>query len=97
VAVAEQNGGGPGFLQGIDANTGARLWTSTVPVSQAGQSCSDPIAIPFPHFPAAIEVGTFDGTLMSFDSLAGSLVWQRQITGGASIIAKPHWVPFVHF
>ena len=94
VAVAEQNGISVGFLQGIDANTGARLWTSNVPVSQEGGSCTDPIVIP--HFEGGLEVqvGTADGALMTFNPYDGQLLWQRQLTPGSSLLAKPHWVIF---
>ncbi|HEY4934256.1 MAG TPA: PQQ-binding-like beta-propeller repeat protein [Terriglobales bacterium] len=36
VAVAEQDGGSPGFLIALDPNTGATKWISSVPVSQPG-------------------------------------------------------------
>ena len=93
VAVAEQDGASAGFLQGIDANTGARLWTSNVPVSQAGWSCSDPIAFAT-YGGVEVQVGTLDGTLMAFNGFDGQLFFQRQLTPGSAILAKPHWVSF---
>src|SRR5262249_22549327 len=91
VAVAEQEGVGPGFLRAFDANSGADLWTSSDPVSQAGQSCTDPIIIP--HFETGgrlIQVGTFDGRLMSFLPRSGGLAWERQL-GPDPLFARPHW------
>lgn len=92
VAVAEQNGATAGFLKGLDANTGAPLWTSNVPVSQDGQSCTDPIVAWLTEDGPMIQVGTGDGTLMSFAAEDGQLVWQRQLSPNTALIAKPHWV-----
>jgi outer membrane protein assembly factor BamB len=92
VAVAEQDGVSPGFLQGIDANTGVRLWTSNVPVTQAGESCSDLIlAAPAGSEAAQIQMGNFDGRLLSFNAQTGELQWERDLTPGEAIFARPHW------
>lgn len=91
VAVAEQNNAGPGFLRGFDANTGAALWTSSVPVSETGESCTDPIIIP--HFEGGLQVqiGTFDGRLMTFNAYTGQLAWEKAITPGSALLVRPHW------
>jgi outer membrane protein assembly factor BamB len=91
VAVAEQDGGGSGFLRGFDANTGAALWTSSVPVSGPGESCTDPIVIP--HFEGGlqIQIGTFEGNIMTFNAYNGLLAWEKAITPGSALFARPHW------
>ena len=71
VAVAEQDGGTPGYLIALDPNTGATKWISSVPVSQPGWSCSDPIVIPHFENGFQVQVGTFDGTLLTFNALNG--------------------------
>jgi outer membrane protein assembly factor BamB len=96
VAVAEQNGAA-GFLQGIDANTGARLWTSNVPVSQ-GSSCTAPILISFNAFGfEQLLVGTQFGGLMAFSPFNGGLIWQNRLDTSVVEIYfanKPRWVGY---
>jgi outer membrane protein assembly factor BamB len=91
VAVAEQNGAVPGYLKAFDPNTGRALWTSSDPVSQPGGSCTDPIVIPHFENGFQVQVGTFDGTLMTFSASNGQLLWQRPLSPGLALIASPHW------
>ena len=65
-----------------------------MPVSQPGWSCSDPIVIPHFENGFQVQVGTFDGTLLTFNALNGQLNWQKQITPGSALIAKPHWAAY---
>jgi outer membrane protein assembly factor BamB len=90
LAVAEQNGVNPGFVKALDANTGALLWTSSDPVSSQGGSCSDPIVISR----GLVQVGTWDGRLMTFRGRDGRLVWARSLTPGSPLVATPHWAPW---
>ena len=94
VAVAEQDGATPGYLIALDPNTGARKWISSVPVSQPGWSCSDPIVIPHFENGFQVQVGTFDGTLLTFNALNGQLNWQKQLIPGSPLFAKPHWAAY---
>jgi outer membrane protein assembly factor BamB len=73
----------PGYLHAFDPNTGAPIWTSSVAVTQPGWSCTDPIIAAG----SLIQVGTFDGTLLSFDIHTGQLVWKRRTSSGLRL----HW------
>jgi len=91
VAVAEQAENFPGYLRAFDANTGAELWTSSMPVAQAGELCTDPILIPAENG-HQIQIGIFEGALMTFNAFNGQLTWQKNLTPGSQLVAKPHWV-----
>src|ERR1039457_972277 len=81
VAVAEQYGGTNGYLKAFDPNTGAHLWTSSVPVAQPGSGCTDPIVIPiFGEGNFQVQLGTDDGTLMTFSAANGQLLWQQALS-----------------
>ncbi|HEY4934255.1 MAG TPA: hypothetical protein VII23_22040 [Terriglobales bacterium] len=60
----------------------------------ARMSCTDLLAIP--HFEKGfqVQVGTFDGALLTFNALNGQLDWQRQLTPGSALFARPHWAGY---
>jgi outer membrane protein assembly factor BamB len=96
LVYSEGFGIGPGFLRGLDANTGAQLWTSSAPVSQPGMQSSIPIIIQPNQFfgDFQVQVGSSDGSLMSFNVFDGQMFWQAQLNPGEPIFGRPHWAYF---
>jgi outer membrane protein assembly factor BamB len=87
-----QNSPENSYLLALDANSGALVWTSTIPIAGPGQSGTDPITFwyNFEGERTEVEVGTPDGKLMSFNPYTGQLNWELQLTNSA-VIARPHW------
>jgi outer membrane protein assembly factor BamB len=96
LVYGEGFGTGPGFLRGLDANTGAQLWTSSAPVSQSGMQSSIPIIVQPNQFfgDFQVQVGSSFGTLMSFNAFNGQMFWEEQLNPSEPIFVKPHWAYF---
>jgi outer membrane protein assembly factor BamB len=83
---------GDSYLQALDANSGAVVWTSTTSVGGEGESCTDPIIADWDEG-GMVQVGTPDGRLVSLDVADGHLVWQLQLTN-EDFISRPKWAPW---